>query len=194
MSRRRVARAAFVLRRLPGSLWQAALQHRALRRSAAVDVCGFDVRLWRLEPDDGKAVVERVTAALELMRAYDPRRFERMRRDCRHILVGPTGGAFFWVLTRVCALDVKEVLKRSPSMLALIMVHEAAHARITAAGVYPSSPIMQRLEQRCVREQISFALLLQRAGFGGTERVLEWLHGCLTADPWWTADAMWGHR
>lgn len=145
-----------------------------LDESALYAVLGFDVRVFDIaQPHD--RIIQRLSDALGLVRDHDPRRFERMKSDLSQILVRNEPGTQHWVLSNTCALELDEVMGRSSVILALSIVHEATHARLVRAGIYPSQRRLERIERRCLIEERSFAVALQRAGFSGAERMLEWL-------------------
>lgn len=171
-------RYAFIAHRLPRALRQVVSEWRILQSSARLDVMGFDVRLYALGAANAD-VARRLQEALSLIREKDPRRFARMQRDLRHIVVKPTQGAFYWILSNTCVLESPEILARSPAILALTVIHEATHARLTNAGIYPSAATVQRIEERCIAEERSFTILLRQAGYSGTERLLAWLDSCV---------------
>lgn len=158
---------------------QAAREWQILRSATRERVMGFDVRLYEVAAVRSD-VLKRLRSALSLIEEIDPRRFNRMRADLSHIVVKPTIGAFYWIISNTCALETPEILGRSTAILALTIVHEATHARLTHAGIYPSSVPSKRLERRCVREELSFTHRLTKAGYTGTDRLVAWLEARLT--------------
>jgi hypothetical protein len=178
--RHRLRRTAFMLRRLPLVLQRGITEWSIIFTSKRADVLGFDVRLFRVG-EDAADILSRLQSSLELIREHDPRRFRRMRRDLARIVVKPTAGAHYWILSNSCVLESPEILTRSASILALTIVHEATHGRLTQAGIYLPNALEHRLEDRCLIEERSFTLLLQQAGFTGTNQVLEWLASSMTA-------------
>ena len=164
------------------SLWEFAAERRAINASTRSTICGFDVRFWKIDSSVQPLLEERIADALAILRKLDERRVVRMRSDVRHILVKPVRGSYFWFLTGTIALDQAPILKRSAAMTAVTLVHEATHARFVRAGVYPYMSTLARVERRCVLEEMHFARLLQRAGYGGTDRLLDWLGSLLDAN------------
>jgi hypothetical protein len=108
---------------------------------------------------------DRVLGALDLIRRFDPRRFRRIERDVPRILVRRGGGAEYRELTRTCVLEAGDVQRLTAANLALAIVHEAAHARIFRRGVPYWPGLAERIEARCVKEQIAFTRRLGRAGW-----------------------------
>jgi hypothetical protein len=127
--------------------------------------------------------IARVADALELIEREDPRRFARIVHDARRVVLIPAAGSAgeYWHHFRAIVLDVGHVRAAEPVALAATIIHEATHARIKRAGI-PSPPALrERIELRCVAEEISFVTkfpgsdgFVQRAG----ERLkLRWWEG-----------------
>lgn len=174
-------RIIFLTHRLPRVLRQAVVEWQVLRSSARVDVLGFDVRLHELGTAGANATL-RLRESLVLIQEKDARRFARIQKDLSHIVVKTKVGASYWILSNTCVLELPEVVGRSPALLALTIIHEATHARLTHAGIYPSSRMARRIEARCAAEERSFTLLLQQAGYSGTDKLLAWLDSCLNTE------------
>ena len=169
------ARALFLTYRLPHSPLQAAREYRALRVSSRAFLDGFPVLHY--PPAENEALVtEKVNKALTLISSVDSRRYRRLRSDIHQILIGATTrSAQYWTITQTCALSRHEVLTRSVATIALMLVHEGAHARLNTAGLYPWPSVRARLEKRCFSEERSFALLLQERGYSDIGKLLLWL-------------------
>jgi len=133
-------------------------------------------------PED---VVEKVSAALRLIRQVSARRYRRMIHDLRRILVSDVGTSSYSFVTKMCILDLQIVRKKSYGYVALILVHEATHARLYHAGIPTWQSIQGRVERLCVREQIAFASELGEVGWGGAAEMIGALERAL-AVPWWT--------
>ncbi len=166
------------MQELPTGLLHAVAEHarvfRLLRATVRREVLGLEVRLAN-SPEVGDAF-ERVQAALALIRDLDPRRFRRLSRDLRRIVVAPFAMACYHDLTESCILPLDEVQRFSEGRVATIIVHEATHARLHRARVRSIPALRQRIEQCCVREQVAFVGQLQRAGWGNTEAFIAALH------------------
>jgi hypothetical protein len=87
-----------------------------------------------------------------------------MRRDVSRLLVTSVqiADAQFDPHTRTCLLDQSFVCSRevSATQLAAVIVHEATHARLFAAGVGYPPELRPRIERLCLREELALALLL----------------------------------
>ena len=135
--------------------------------------------------DDAEDVVAKVAAALRLIESTDPRRYRRMHRDISRILVSDVAFSTYSFVSNTCVLDLRLVRSKSSGAVAVVVVHEATHARLYHMGIVTWRRIQARVERACVREQIAFARLLGDAGWNGIDRMIGALEGSL-ADPWWT--------
>jgi hypothetical protein len=129
----------------------------------------FDMRVAIVASDvggDAAGALERLRAALSLMRDSDPRRFRRFRDDVHTIVIcasrGPAAG--FIPRASLCFVDAGFLLKASAGGLAVVLVHEGAHARIDRAGVPPFPDLRSRFERRCIIEELAFMHRLAATG------------------------------
>ncbi len=158
--------------RLPRSAWNLLLQTRARRLSRRIAWKSFVIFYYEIY--SGRDVgMSPVVGALELIERLDPRRFARIERDMPKLLVRDAGNPQYWIDSEVCVLDSRTVERKSTAYLALVIVHEATHARLNHAGIMPWSRVRSRLERRCFREEQSFTRRLQHAGWGGTDAMNE---------------------
>src|SRR5262245_11334534 len=99
-------------------------------------------------------------AALELIQQLAPHQLARMERDCPRIVIGAAGAAaaMFKPDSRLVVLDFDTIRDHGdePVTLALILVHEATHARLTKCGIDYQSQ-RDRIERLCRRAERSFA-------------------------------------
>ena len=118
--------------------------------------------LW-LGVDDAKRepVVERLRAALSLIKSYDPLRYHRLTRDLKRIWATPLHGprACFYYRLDACSLNPQYVLAEwmTPELLAATIVHEATHARLWAMGFRYEEEARHRIEAICVRRELVFS-------------------------------------
>ena len=106
------------------------------------------------------SVLPVVNEAIDLIATYDPRRYHRIRRDIRYIIVARTPlseVAEYWPNLRACILDPSFVGSHAAGSIALSIVHEATHARLWKAGVRYGENVRARVERRCILEEIAFA-------------------------------------
>lgn len=174
----RLRRALYLTYRLPHSLWQAVRECRAILVSDRSTIDAFTVLRYENQ-NELDVITAKVEQALALIATVDARRYRRLRQDLRYILVGPVKGAQFWTISSTCALARDDVRMRSVATIALMIVHEGTHARLNRAGLYPWPGIRTRLENRCIKEERSFAFLLQDRGYTGIDKLLAWLDSLL---------------
>ena len=143
---------------------------------------------WRRDTDipvgvdraisDSALAFAKVAEALDLITRVDPRRGKRLRRDIAAVVVSRRPTAFS-ILNSTCYLDSAVVAHRSAGSIALALVHEAVHARFTAAGIIPHTAAdLSRQEVRCAREELAFLARLEAAGWTDTARMRAWLEQC----------------
>ena len=123
-------------------------------------------------------------AALEMIRAVDPRRFVRIRRDVRRVAVMQSFGSAgeYWPQYEAIALEAQHVATHSVLSICMTIVHEATHARIARWGVRGSID-PERVERACVKQEIIFARKAPNSGhlIEGALQKLE--------TRWWTEPA-----
>lgn len=105
-------------------------------------------------------VKENLKSALALISRVDPRRYRRLKRDLRRIVLLKGGPPQYASEVHACVLPSKYVREGAPSAVATTMVHEATHARLWLAGIGYGLRIRSRVEVACVRQQLAFANLL----------------------------------
>lgn len=117
--------------RLISRLGLAAIYWRAWRTFFRFDFKGISVLIAPADSAVQQQVLSTVLEALHLIVVHDPRRFARLRRDVRAVLVWPAtlgAVAHFDDHSRFCVLNTDYVLTRSAIYVALLVVHEATHA------------------------------------------------------------------
>ena len=127
-------------------------------------VHGLPVRILNTRPDIAtEQVIERLTAALDLIAAYAPRRYRRLRRDIAGFVVQRFAcrGAFF-PDTRECLVELTFTVNPRHTLpeIAASIVHEATHARV--AQMCPTRPpdTHAREERLCRRAELELGLAL----------------------------------
>src|ERR1044071_5568271 len=129
-----------------------------LSRRTLID--GVHVRYFMPSSPQGVDPFSKVAAALSLVAIFDPRRFDRIRRDLRGVLVmGASGRGEYHQTSRLCILDSAyvESERADPPLLASTIVHEATHARLGRAGIGYDPSIRARVEHACIRAELAFA-------------------------------------
>jgi len=133
------------------------LDRLGMRLSRRRRIDGLWLGVFGPKRDD--PLLDRVEAALKLIKDHDAVRYRRLLRDFDRIwirvLPGPRGT--FNPRLRTCSLEYRLVGKASVEAIASTIVHEAAHAqpRLLKFG-YPAA-LQLRIEKICVRQQLAFA-------------------------------------
>jgi len=125
---------------------------------------GLPVRIDNTRPEiRTEDVVARLTAALDLIATYAPRRFRRLRRDLAGFAVERFAcrGAFF-PDRRECLVELTFTVnpRHSLAEIAASIVHEATHARVARrCGALPLAQ-RPREERLCRQAELEFGLAL----------------------------------
>jgi hypothetical protein len=108
--------------------------------------------------------IDRVDAALCVIRLHDPVRFRRLTRDLKRIWVRRLPGWLgqFDHTSWTCALDSSFVQdgETTTEMIAATIVHEATHARLHRRGIGYGEDVRVDVEAVCVRREIAFSAKL----------------------------------
>jgi hypothetical protein len=116
---------------------------------------------------DQRAALKRACEALSLIATIDPRRYKRVCRLLKRILVAPLPGRLgqYDVSLSQCSLDDRFVASSSTdvSEIAATIIHEATHARLARWGI-PYEPARRRSEHICLEEELAFASRLNDPG------------------------------
>lgn len=113
------------------------------------------IEVWSGTGKDANAL-ERINAALQLVRDHDRVRYLRIQRHVRRFVILEIEDATQLPDVQICVLGVRMVNTIPVPRLAATMVHEATHARIRAAGVPLRPAILRREEILCTHEAIAF--------------------------------------
>jgi hypothetical protein len=132
-------------------------------------------------------VLQRVEEALHLIKKYDLVRYNRLIRDLDRVWVtmlsGPAG--CFDRSIAACKLDQRFVLAdtSSPEVIASVIVHEAAHARLQRCGIGYEEDLRGRVEAVCIRRQLAFAAKLPN-GQHFRDQATQYLERCADRSYW----------
>lgn len=113
--------------------------------------------------DEAEAFRGKVEQALTAIERYAPTTLRRMQKDVCRVVMFPIGGAAgrYVHALRACVLSPEFVLAEETGRLriALVLVHEATHARLSRSGLdarkHPELHV--RIERICNRSELAFA-------------------------------------
>jgi hypothetical protein len=119
------------------------------------------IRITQLAKENDLRLSEKVESAVSLICEHDSVMCSRVRR-LRWLVVAnlPEPGGEYWSELNVCALDADYVQKAPVPRIALVIVHEATHARV--AKLAPQMDA-KRAECICMRAELAFAKKLPGA-------------------------------
>lgn len=125
--------------------------------------------LWiGVDDHEREPVLERLRAALVLIKTHDPLRYHRLTRDLKLIWATPLHGprACFYYRLDACSLNPRYVCAEwmTPELLAATIVHESTHARLWGIGFRYEEEARPRVEAVCVRRELAFAAKLPHGG------------------------------
>ena len=135
---------------------------------------GLELRAIQ-EEAPAQAIFDKLEKALAIIAEHDPRRFQRMRQDLDFItvtdfLIAAGASGLYMPGSRTCYLDTAWVESRGLADVALMIVHESAHARLDRLQPSKWPAIIERVEHRCLREELSFASMLPESRFPGIQQ------------------------
>jgi len=119
----------------------------------------FGLLLIVVKPEHRDESIEKLRAALTLIRDTDRKRLARARSDVRFIVVTdlPQSPATWSLPFKAVALDTAALRRVPISLLAVILVHEFTHARLWHAGIRHWKRARARVEQACTKQHLRFA-------------------------------------
>jgi len=111
--------------------------------------------------NDTDMVLTRLKEALALLERHDPRRYRRLKRDCRRIWITLLPGALgrYNHALKAILLDQRYVSSPATSLseISATLVHELTHARLAGCGIGYAEPNRGRVERACYAEELAFA-------------------------------------
>lgn len=137
--------------------------------------------------EETEQTIGALSEALQLIDMVDSRRYKRLERDLRRIILMRAGAPEFASEVGACMLRSRYVRENRSAVVATTLVHEATHARLWRSGIRYGPQLRGRVEAVCVGEQIAFAERL-----GDTE-ILAYLREKLQR-PWWTREQLHERR
>jgi hypothetical protein len=150
----------------------------AVHVAAKRQLRGVELRDWSMEED-----VPQLSLALErslnLIETVDPRRFAELRRHVERIVIARGDVAYYSPDVRGCVIGSDYIRSISPAQLALVLVHEAAHARLRKRGLLPRPEQRQAIELLCFQAETEFAEHLP-----DRTTLIEWVQQKSTLGDW----------
>lgn len=125
-------------------------------------VAGVEIVLL-VECREPAVVFRRVADAVNCIRLTDPRRFRRMQRFVRRIVVVQATGSSYLPSVHACFLNVTS-LDGEPLRIAAEIVHESAHGYLYSHGFRNRNATREREEMFCAREALRFLEGAERNG------------------------------
>jgi hypothetical protein len=160
-----------------------------LRLSAGKSIDGLRIRA----SEESEASLRRVLEALEIIKTFDRRRYDRILHDLELVWVRllPAALACFDESLKACEIDTRFVLDEGsePEIIAAAIVHEATHARLARCGIRYDENMRRRIEAVCVRRELAFAARLPNG-----EPIRVWSASRLQAPPETFTDAAFDQR
>lgn len=127
-----------------------------MKASRARRLEGVEVRIFESE-GNAKPLFAKLAEALKLIGEVEPSVLEHLQRDARCLLVTLGPGGHFLQGSRICRLGIESVMKRPSLQLAMLIVHEATHARLWGEGRRFRPEEQGEAEKLCVQAEVEFA-------------------------------------
>lgn len=129
-----------------------------VRWSHKEEIKGVNVAVFDDE-EVARSVFTAAAAALDLIATHDPLRLRRIRHDVDRILfTSLPSGADYRHDINACRIEIEIAQKYSALELAMYIVHEAMHARLSHCGIgYDRDELRERVERACARAEVDFA-------------------------------------
>ena len=118
---------------------------------------GCDVRVAAASDEELADVRSKVADALRLIAERGPRFHIRIVRDVRRFLFAGVSGGRYIAGLQTCLIGVGYARRVPAIELAMTMIHEATHARLSRAGFRYRAACRERIERVCVAQEIAFA-------------------------------------
>jgi hypothetical protein len=131
---------------------------------------------------EANAIFIRVRDAFALLGRYDPELKEQVKRDVRRLLFTDTRGGHYFAGIDTCRIGIDFAKRASDLSLAMMIVHEATHARLERSGLRYIGRERERIERLCIDAEVAFAERVP-----GSQEAIEKARALL-ATKWWKAD------
>jgi len=120
---------------------------------------GFDVRVFALAPRDCDLAFSKVDVSLSIIEKLDPLVFEDLKKRFEFIFVRRSGVSGYYQALRTCLLNAQYVMEAPHIFIALTLIHEYTHARLSDRGFafhYDNDAEYARFEKICIRAELRF--------------------------------------
>jgi hypothetical protein len=159
-----VKRIRFMIRRFLGHLSARLKRDGEMSLAEQRVVHGIPVRIVNTRPDiQTEQAIQRLSAALDLIATYAPRRYRRLREDFAGFVVQRFAcrGAFF-PESRECLVELTFTVNPRHVLpeIAASIVHEATHARVAQMCGRRPAEQHAREERLCRRAELELGLAL----------------------------------
>lgn len=168
--------------------FKVALLRTAMRLWPSARVDGFQIVTLAGPAPELASVAEPIKNALRVIREHAPRRFARLQFDVRRFVVVSVTGPEYIHSIRACMLSSSYIKTATAEDLAMTIVHEATHARLSAIGIRYTAGMRDRMERRCIREEAAFAKALPDGENLATLVLAKREH------PWWSEEQEFERR
>jgi hypothetical protein len=138
---------------------------RALRRGTRGEYGPFSIIVDSATRAPLWEAIEAIERAFSLIEQYDPVAARGVGRDLRTLYISDARRAGYLLDLRVCVITSTD-LAAGPEHLALLLVHEAMHARIGNAGIGWWPSVEGRIEALCIKQELRLLSRLESAGYG----------------------------
>lgn len=110
--------------------------------------------------DEANGSVTHLEEALELLKSTDELRFGWVSKYLANIMIVRLKTAEYDYNTGLCLIDANIAKNREPEFIAMVLVHEATHARIHSFGIAATKDTIRNIERICVNQEMRFAAKL----------------------------------
>jgi hypothetical protein len=152
-----------------------------IRWSEVRRIEGLEVRVFE-DRAVASGLFDQIGTALQLIRTTDPRRYARICRDLKRVLLTLASGGQYLPRLETCRIGIDYVTRGSSLEVAMMIVHEATHARLWRAGFRYEAADRERIERICVRAETAFAARIpgSAVAIARTTQLLD--------SEWWTRE------
>lgn len=139
------------------------------------------LELVDLSHDSGNPrTAECIRSALHILARNSPSALEGVKRRLRRIIITNGDVAYYTDDVRGAVIGGTYLERCGPTELALLIVHEATHARLYRARVRSTWATRERIERICINAELAVARKLP-----GAEHLVQDIEK-KAAKPWWT--------